>query len=599
MAKARPARRPLFTRENLKSPLGVFIEYILAAFIILTAFRFIFPGEEPPLPIFAVSWRFVRGALFFIEAYPALALSAIVAPFGFAVQDEEQGARFLPEFMDRMMQPVITTIVAVVLYGLFFLLVQPVVGNQEESMRLRGQLYGESAGKAQVQAGEGDWVEAGRFVAVCERIWPGSPPLEELRIRIDMELEGSRYTQDGRYWRVEDPASGPNPQNRVPVNAAEALEFAETAFGEARYFDSHWLATLAGRLARAGSPEVAESARMAARAWNAIASLAPTAQERESARIYRLKRSGYEAMVAEDWIRGYYIFKELIGLTPGDPDAEHYLAACEQGALEIAFFADELEMTLGDILTSAVFSIPRGGAGGRSGGRFILRVGSLSTFADYSYGFNIELLVIDETGRLASRMEAPYAKFLPKTLGGERRVVLLLQALDREDRARHWGPTWSGPDREEPGESEAVLNLAYDHFLLMAKIRRGTENLLTPELFTAYRVLEPYGYIPQVFLAEIVSRLAEPVLFLPFAILTLVIGWRYRSRKRQLLVGIPMLILLPLVFYRIFHVYQSMINTLGIWMALSLALVPALTALAVGAVTLFIVTLVLLASQRG
>ncbi|MDR1908652.1 MAG: hypothetical protein LBQ35_01925 [Spirochaetaceae bacterium] len=598
MAKAQG--RALLNRESLSSPAGIFIEYLLAGLVLLTAWRLIFPGGEAPLPIFSLSWRLIQGALLFIETYPALAMSGIVAPFGLLVKEGEALPRFSPEFVSRIKQPLITAIAAAALGGAILLLLEPLAKSKEQDMVFRGELYRESAGKAREQADQGDWIEAGRFAEVCERIWPESPALEDLRNRIDMELEGFRFSRDNRREGAGEAGEAAGTfRGQNPVNILEALAFAETAYAEERYFDAHWLATLAGRLAPPGSPEKADAARMAARAWNAISSLSPGAQEREAFSLYRLKQSGYEAMSGGDWIRGYYTFRELAALSPEDPDAANFLALCEQGVLETAFFADELEMTVGDLLSSAIFSIPRLS----SGGRMVLRMDSLSAYADYSYGFGLELMVIDGSGRLLSRMEAPYAKLLPKTLAGEKRVALLLQALDREDSSLRWGPRWMPgqglPEADGPGPAEVVLDLDYEDFLLIAKIRRGLDNLLLPELFTAYRVLEPYGYIPQVFLAEILSRLAEPLLFLPLAVLILITGWRYRSRRRPRYIAIPMLAVLPLAFYGIFHIYRSAVNALSIWMALTLPLGPALAALASGALALFLILLVFLAGQRG
>ena len=188
---------------------------------------------------------------------------------------------------------------------------------------------------------------------------------------------------------------------------------------------------------------------------------------------------------------------------------------------------------------------------------------------------------------------------LPKTLGGRERLVLLFDALDRDDRTLRWGAVWAGPDHTEPAPPEAVLDLAWDDFLLIAKVRRGIDNLLPPELVTAYQVLEPYGYIPEVFLAEMCKRLAEPVFFLPFALFMLVTGWRYRVRRRQRYVAVPMLALMPAVFYVIMEMCRSLINTLSIWIALHLDFAAAMTALAFSALALFILALFVLAGQQG
>jgi hypothetical protein len=383
------------------------------------------------------------------------------------------------------------------------------------------------------------------------------------------------------------------------VDAAEALRFAETALAEERYYDAHWLATLAGRLAGSGSVEAYESARLTGRAWNAIESLAPNSREQELRRIYQLKRSGYEAMVGQDWIKGYYIFKELLGLSPDDPDAADFLRRCETETLQIAFFADELDLTLGDVLTEAVFSLPQYNGAGEAGGRLVLRVGALSTASDYSYGFDIELAAVDSAGSLSNRMEAPYGKFLPKTIDGKPLVVLLLQSLDRRNPNLRWGPVWTGPGQVELGGVELPLDLSYENFLLSTQTRRGLEHFQTPSLFAAEQNLAPYGYIREVFRAQAITHISEPLFFLPLFILALVVAWRFRPRKQPRYLAIPMLAIMPVVFLACTTMYRTLINALGIGMALTLNFASSMVILGITVLVFFLLSLIILVSQRA
>jgi hypothetical protein len=531
---------------------------------------------------------------------------------------------FSPKFLDTLKGPIITAISAAVVYGVLYFLVYPLAWDREADMRFRGQLFSESHSRARSHAAAGDWVDASRFLGVCERIWPGSPDLEDLRAAISVEMDEYRFEhpKGTAAGFLPSAAQGPGTEGRwEPVDAAEALVMAETAFREERYYDAHWLATLAGRLAREGSMETVEAARAASRAWYAVASLAPNSRETQAVRLYRLKNSAYEAMVARDWIRGYYLFKELAAVTPNDPDVISFLNRCEQGLEEIAFFIDEPEMALGEILNGAVFSIPRRTSAGTPYGRMILQLRSLAASPDYSYGIGADLLVFDEAGELENRLEAPYAKILPKTLGGRKRTLLLLRALDREDEDRRWEPVWAGPGRPgsiryddggldlgdalgdavgyAEGYAHVMLDIPYEDFLLSTQVRRGVDNFFIGELFAAERTLGAYGYVSQVFAAEILGRFAEPVYFPALLILVLVIGWRYRAVRRSRYLGIPMLFILPLVFAEVVRLYQAAMNILGVSLILSLSFVPALIVTCAGAFFFFIVFLVSLAYQHA
>jgi hypothetical protein len=538
-------------------------------------------------------------------------MSAMVIPFGLLDTGGGRFPSFSPKFLDALKGPIITAISAAAVYGILCFLVYPVVWDREADMRFQGRLYSESQVRARSQAAAGDWIDASRFLGVCERIWPNSPDLEDLRSAVSVEMDEYRFERPEGPPSTADQgtgAGGREPGVWEPVDATEALAQAEIAFQEERYYDSHWLATLAGRLTREGSAETAQAARAASRAWNAIASLEPNSRETQALRLFRLKNSGYEAMVAQDWIRGYYLFKELADLTPRDPDAINFLNECERGLGEIAFFIDEFEMTLGEILSGAVFSVPRRTSAGTPHGRMILKVRSLAASPDYSYGIGVELLVFNEEGELENRFEAQYAKILPRTLGGRKRVLLLLRALDRENKDLRWEPVWAGPGQPGSiryeggglnlGDTQVMLDLPYEDFLLSSHVRRGVDNFFIGELFTAEKTLGAYGYVSQVFAAEILSRFADPVYFLALLILTLVIGWRYRAVRRPRYLGIPMLFILPLVFDWVIRVYRSAMNILGIRLILSLSFIPAMIVLFAGAIFFFILFLVTLAYQH-
>jgi hypothetical protein len=590
-------------KENILSPPGIFIIYTLVCCLGIMAYTFVFPGETAPVLWFAFKWRLVRGFLRILAFFPAVALSGLVIPFGIVSSLVEGYGSFSAKFLDRIKGPVLTAITASVLYGVLYFIPLPLLRDNEANMRFEGELYRLSREKARENGAAGNWKEAEYFITICDRIWPQSPELESVRTETIIRLEQSRFDEAQRRREAEsrpaDTGASGIPQ---PVNAAEALTYAVEAMEAEQYYNAHWLATLAGRIAKEGSPEVSEAARMASRAWNAVASLSPGAQEREAYFLYRLKNSGYEAMVSGDWIRAYYIFQELSGLTPNDPDAVNYLARSRQGTAETAFFTDEMNPELGEILTGAVLSLPAGfrNLEGRDipdevGGRAVLRLSSIAASPDYSYGMDLEYLSVNSEGRV-TRAEAQYAKILPITLDARPRTLVLMQALDRHDSAKRWGPSWSGGP---PESSRLILELSYENFLLLIRASRGLNNLFIGQLWSAAGSLGNYGYIPEVFQAEIINRLGKPLFFLPLAVIALILGWRFRARKRPRYLFIPMLALLPLVFNGIVQFCGAFLDTLGIWAVVYMGFTAALAAFIGGIAALFVLLLIILAAQRS
>ncbi|MDR2136057.1 MAG: hypothetical protein LBO76_05525 [Treponema sp.] len=627
-------------KESFLSSPALFVYYMAASSLAILGFRLLFPGQGAPLPIFSRDWRFTLGALDILSLFPALAFSALVFPLGFRISYDDFRS-FSPRFLEQFKGPLITAILVSVVYAALFFLVQPVVQNKRIDMAHRGSLYRLARDLARDRASLGRWDEAAGFLGICEQVWPGSPELEQLRIDAEVELDAERIRAERIRGEEEQQASleqsragrGAEALDRAsgqPLTTPEALDLAAAAMREERYYDAHWLATLGARLAPPGGPEEAAASRAAGLAWDAISSLAPNAREQELHAVYRLKQSGYEAMVAGDWIRAYYIFRELIERSPGDPDAGNFLRTSEEGIRSIAFFTDEMGRGTGDVLTNAVFSLPyqpRGGGVGRG----VIRFSSISLYQDYAYAFGLEFICFDGENRPESGFEAPYAKIVPMTLGGRDRVVVLMQALDRGNQNRSWKPEWrsleesaaarrqavSSPAaaggflRSAIGDNQIMLDLDFESFGLLCYTWRGLgapsgparlsplDGFSLGDLFAAFRSLSPYGYVPQVFEAEIIYRLCEPLFFLPLAVIVIIVGWRFRAFSRAPFVFVPMLFVLPLVFNGLVYFYRHILNILGIFLVLNLGFSATLIAYCFGAGILFVFSLVVFSSQHS
>jgi hypothetical protein len=582
-----------FNKKKLSSVQGVFILYMLASSAVILVFNLIYPGETAPLAYFSWRWRFLQGSLDIMNLFPALALSALTVPFGIKFWPMEKFAAFSPQFLKSIRGSILTAIAAAAIYAAIFLLVLPLVRDYQADLRYQGRLYRISKQEAQNYAAEGQWAEAAQFLGICEQIWPGGPEVAKLKAESDIRNEEIRMKRvssslENRHERVKGTLPG-----EVPLTAAEAMALAEKALREERFYDAHWLAALAERLAGTGSAETASAVQLASRAWNAISSMAPTARESEAYRLYRLKRDGYEALAGEDWIRAYYIFLELLSFTPNDPDAEKYFRMSEEGCSRTAFFVDEMDLATGGIITGAVFSLPLGL------GRMVMRLSSLTIFSDSAYGIGAEIFAFDRDARPAWRMEVPYIKFLPLSLENETRTTMLFRALDRVDKDLRWEPIVQGMGEAPPEGPLLNLNLAWKDFLLLVDLRRGVDNLPVQDLIGAANAVGNFGHLPQIFQAEFIHRIARLILFLPLAIFILILGWRYRAMKRPRYWAYLMMGILPVVMHGLVQFARSWVNNIGIWSVITLGFSGAIIAFAAGSFVLLVLSLIILAAQNG
>jgi hypothetical protein len=602
-------KKRVFAAGNfLRTNTGISVAYMAVSFAVILAFRFVFPGETAPLENFFLPWRFARGIADFIDLFPALLMSALVIPFGFIIEDNPGFVRFSPRFILKIQGSILTAIIASACYGLLFFAALPIAQEAQSAMRYKGELFRMAKQRAEIHAAQNEWQEARRFLNICENIWYLSPPMERLRQRITIGVES---IPRGRYFG-ESAARATNAaaQRSAIRDAPEALNLARAAFGEERYYDAHWLATLASRLARDGSMEAQEAARVASLAWDAVSSLAPGIRETLNYNLYNLKRQGYEAMIADEWIRAYYIFRELSEETPDDPDVVKFLAMSQQGAAGVAFFVDELEGGIGQNLTNVVFSIPLApsartvGSGATSGatsfgGRAVLRAESLLTYPDYSYAIGLNLIAFDGNNTPLYEAQAHYAKFIPMTVHEKNRLVVLLRALDRYDENIRWEPAWEGSGRPDLGDAQIALEATYEQFLRLSSIPRRVESLFWEDLLAMGRDSGDYGHIPQVFQAEAIRRISGPMGLLPLSILAIIIGWRFRAATRPRFLGFPMLALIPLIFNGAAQIIYGFSGVLGLALLLSLGYSLAIGILIGGSLILFVLSLILLAAQYG
>jgi hypothetical protein len=590
-------------KDRLSSPLAVYVAYMIVSLLVIAGYRWFFPGDTEPLKPFFLKWRIAAACIDFATLYPALAFSALVIPFGLKEHSGSGYAggafvgdkSFSPRFLQYLTWPIITACIAAAVYAIVFFVLLPIAGNMKQSMIGRAGLFEAAFEKAEAYAAAGEWAEASRFLAIGEEIWPGNKDME--KIKTDYGAGISAYHEQIRK------AAEAGPEEGDPLSSAEAMNQAETAFAEERWYDAHWLAILAERLARPGSAEIPVAQALAARAWNKIAELAPNAQEKERYALYRLKQDGYNAMLEQNWISAYYTFKELSVLTPNDPDVEHYLEDSTRGLAETAFFIDEIDLSLGMVSRNPVFSLP---ADSETGERIVARFASMALLPDYAYVWEPELVAVDKNGFFLYRVRSEYGKIIPVSISTREdtpreEAALLLRALDRTDHDKRREPAWTNEAGEavDSGAAQVLFDLDFDNFILLSRALEGPSGLGLGELFDAEKTLSGCGFVPEVFRAEILRRFSEPVFFLPLSVLALFLGWRFRARKKPRYVYLPMLGVLPLVFYHASLFLRSVFNNLAIWLSLSTGFPAALVCFMAASAVCFILALVVLAAQHG
>jgi len=193
-------------------------------------------------------------------------------------------------------------------------------------------------------------------------------------------------------------------------------------------------------------------------------------------------------------------------------------------------------------------------------------------------------------------LRAPFAKLLPVTVSGKDKIMVITHALDRNSKDRSWDSEWIVGNSNKP---VIILDASFEDFLLLTTVRQGLSTLQVDELFISARQLGSLGYVSQIFEAEILNRISSTVFFLPMAVFVIIIGWRYRTKKRPRYFFFLLLPVLPVVFAGFVYFYRNLLNTVGIWLVISLGFAAALTIIIVALAVILIISLISLAAQHG
>jgi len=587
-----------FNSLSRHSPPFTFFVYMIITCALIMVFRYFFPGENSPLPMFTTSWKLVRALIAVITLFPALVFSALVIPFGMPSEDDsfqEGGSPY--QLFNRFKSQIVIVICTAGFYALLSFLILPLAQNSENNMRFRGELYKLAKYRAETHSKEKEWVQASQFIGICDSVWRNSQELDALRVEVKINLDETLAKR--RQKAAQNSASvSALPGQGEPKNAGEAIELGEAAFKEKRFMDAHWLATLAERIAIPRSPEAANAAMLAAKAWNEIEAFQISDSEDAAHKLYLLKKSGYEAMLSGDFIRAYYIFKEHAEKAPNDPDTKRLLEQCEKGTKEIAFFIDEMEVNTGSTQTNTILSLPA--VENNLPGRSVIRIASLASTPDVAYGIKLEYMAFDSQSRILFSLSAPNVKILPITIEGRKQVHIIMRALDRNDDKR-WEPEWNlrNDSLRHPDDAQIILDMSYETFLEIVKLRQRLQSLHMDELFKAAEIADTAGYIPQIYDAEIFFRFGSCLFFLPMSIVAIIMGWHFRARRPPRYLFVPMLPVFPIVFSGIVFLYRKAISVIGTSLILSIGFSHALAILIIFLALSFFISLIVLVKQKG
>ncbi len=517
------------------------LAHYLVGLAVCFAYAFSQTDSTGLIPPFIFSYRVRTAVILFSSFMPALQISGILVGYAlsFSRRADENVSRWSQSLFSWLKEAFGITLIALGVFVLMAEGISPVMAARREAAKARSEDYRDYLTVSRMALIRGDPKEAEFRIRSALGIWKDSPEAlkisEECKLRL-AERAGGKDVPDAT--PAPDPLTAGSPSGLTVVEAMDRSIAAEKALD---FYNAHYYATLAARLAKPNDPNREAALRMASNAWNRITEGSDALRSKGDARLYDDKQKGYQAIQSGDYLTAYYAFLGLSvdddakGDGKHDPDIARFLEVARRGVLESFFFIDETEsLRLFESSRDLFFLLHRPDGG--TDAVFVRGVTyTRSSGSDVAYLRDLELARFDRANRLQYRMRVPNAKmfaFAPD--GTDPRPQVLLRAVDRARSGVRVAPSVLEGVAPEQDTSVLLLDMPYRDFNLIVSANRGPSTMILADLFMFADRAGKYGFERESYLREALTRLADPFLMLIISVLALVAGWKYRLGKGSL-----------------------------------------------------------------
>ncbi|MDZ7793170.1 MAG: LptF/LptG family permease [Spirochaetia bacterium] len=517
--------------------------FFMGAFLLGYLFFFLLQLQQYPeeslLYFYKVPWIFEEALRMLIEYFPVLAISAVLLAFATIPGTHAELIGGTGVISSSVSRTIILFLIFTLLYSILSVGLLPVLYEHRHNRLYQSRLarsYLQQAEAAEQQ----DELEAAYllyrdYLEIDEDNRAIKDKVNYLEGQVSLQEAAER-----QQVREEEPRRSLRHDNYRDMSANELVTQARQALEQDDPFTAHYMALLAQRVAERENKTREDAKRLAAKAWEQIASLEPSREEQTAHRLYSRKLSGYQAFTREQPIKAYYIFTSLIEENPGDPDVKEYYQRSRQQAEQVSYFIDEAEMLKSNPGTRKIVYL--------DDERELLFFEKLVIESGRIWAYGIELLKFSPAG-MQEHISAPYGKFSGDTI--------ILQGIDRQKEGRSIQPTVHSSSEEEYLRTSIRITPSIPQLLRLSREQAFLNRLTLPDLLVLQPVISEYGYPSYQFGVLTLMRILEPFLFLIFAIFAVAFGWHTRVHAR----GFPWMILvlaplLPFVIDQLVILYE-------------------------------------------
>ncbi|MBN2737115.1 MAG: LptF/LptG family permease [Spirochaetales bacterium] len=582
-----------------KALFSVFITYVIA-FIFYAIWMVFFPPVGP-LPNFVLSYSINQAFINIIDNFIALTALALMLAYSLLYSNSDFHGEDHSSHFHKIVKPVlILIIVLAVIYTLLIIWVHPLLNKSNQDIQFNSQLAKNYLTQAEKEFRAENYNEAIKYLDYSLNIDKDYKKALNIELDIRNKMKSLNITFSTIKTQNQETMITENSRQKLENEASQFMGIAHEAYLKEDFFTAYYNAKRAFEL----DPTRIDADELSVNSMNHISDNIHSIADEEQQEEFKAKIEGYNALFSKDssdYIKAYYIFKNLQKKNPDDPDIQKYLKESSQKINHISFFLDEIKNINHFPGYNNILFI------NSQNPREIISITKMIMVTEGIYFQDIEVLTLDSNNNIQQHLFAPYGKFIytdmPRVIESQNqdnKQYISLNAIDRENPNIATSPQYFvSPKNSDPLSQLVHLHPPIKNLPYLQLNSKFARSLSLVELNTARDPIGNFGYSVLKIEIEFLSRLLKPFMFLIICFFAIGLGWFLRSRYlgKPPIIQLFMIPLFPFVINFIINLLTQGYKVIISFFVISSGLWPALIAGIAILIVLMFLSIIYLASQ--
>lgn len=530
------------------------LSFFLGAGLILSlvlGFVGVIPASVPKAA--AGKYKLLVGLGYFLRYIPSVVTSGFVVSFCVHFGNNCEGSllRFSAAMLERFKIVIIFAVVCSFVLTLSMEVLYPLTVRGKMSIINRPKLISQYLKAGEQFFADGHYDRSYVYADAVLRLDPNSRQAADLKDRSDVEINREN-TSNIRFEiyrsskEIKDDTIKVHIDEQKISDAYKCYLKAKDYYEKGEWINAHYYALEGRKLSTPKDPNVAELTNLATDAWNKIKTEHDLSKN-EDQKFFDAKFRGYLALVKNDDLTAYYIFRDLYLSSreySTDPDVLFYLNVAEKRIDERCFFDDEVFQlksfeNVNDVCFSYSYS---------DGSKDIIYFRGMTSVKEtgrtVQYLRDVTIFTLNNSGSLYRTMTVPYAKVLPvsikninektkELLGIEKDVTIIpyimLNSVGRNSPDIKNEPLFVYESGEIAHVPEYILlPMNFTDFTMLETQTNEPERIPFGNLFKLIKKASRFGYSAEVYCEALMNRIFYPLWIVILLVGCASLAWNFK-----------------------------------------------------------------------